>query len=326
MTEKSATRVQPFKKVLLTQKVNGQAQQTIVTKRKNSSLSLAQGEFISHTCDGIFTLHGGDIHELEDSQVVCTSQAATIITLLIKGSIQFGYDDLEFSLNAQSQPQALIVNLAKPCNFHRRLVKDNHVVKLNLAISPQWIANRIKRKCPASHFVSTHKASTVLRFSDEMLDVTHTVLHLHSPKTLKDFVQLEASCLTLIQMCIEQITQIPESDSIQNSATYSDSIDRAIQYIEEHLSENIPIEKLAQHMAMSVSSLQNKFKHQLGMTIANYTRDRRLHVARKHLEKGYSSITEAAYEAGYQHPSNFSAAFKKAFGVSPQAFLQNNQD
>ncbi|KQB08598.1 hypothetical protein XV94_13605 [Vibrio metoecus] len=53
--------------------------------------------------------------------------------------------------------------------------------------------------------------------------------------------------------------------------------------------------------------------------------DERLQLARQQLERGLVSITEAAYEAGYLHPSNFTAAFKKAFGISPQAFLEQKQ-
>lgn len=317
---------QPGTKVVLTQKIRDSEQQTIVTQRKNSPLSLARGEFISHTCEGIFSLHGGASYELENSQVVCTSEASTIITLLIEGNLQFGYDDLEFTLDASAEPQALIVNLAQPCNFHRRLVKGSHIVKLNLVISPQWIANRIKEACPASQFVSTHKAAAMVNFTSEMLEATKKVLSLSAPKTLNDHIQLEASSFALIQMCIEQLADKPTAESPACCSTYNDSIGKAIHYIEQHLSEDIRLEKLAQHMAMSVSSLQSKFKQQLGMTVASYTRDRRLHIARKHLEKGYCSITEAAYEAGYHHPSNFSAAFKKAFGESPQAFMQNKTE
>ncbi|QTG98088.1 helix-turn-helix transcriptional regulator, partial [Vibrio furnissii] len=69
------------------------------------------------------------------------------------------------------------------------------------------------------------------------------------------------------------------------------------------------------------SNLQRRFKQQMGMTVANYVRQRRLNNARQQLERGYVTITEAAYEAGYHHPSNFTAAFKKAFGESPQAFM-----
>lgn len=55
-----------------------------------------------------------------------------------------------------------------------------------------------------------------------------------------------------------------------------------------------------------------------------YIRHRRLNIARQHLERGLVSITEAAYEAGYQHPSNFTNAFKKAFGVPPHALAKHS--
>jgi AraC-like DNA-binding protein len=36
------------------------------------------------------------------------------------------------------------------------------------------------------------------------------------------------------------------------------------------------------------------------------------------------SITEAAYEAGYHHPSNFTSAFKKVFGVAPHEVVNSH--
>ncbi|NOF49434.1 AraC family transcriptional regulator, partial [Vibrio cholerae] len=38
----------------------------------------------------------------------------------------------------------------------------------------------------------------------------------------------------------------------------------------------------------------------------------------------YISLTKYVRALGYLHPSNFTAAFKKAFGISPQAFLEQH--
>ena len=75
---------------------------------------------------------------------------------------------------------------------------------------------------------------------------------------------------------------------------------------------------------MSISNLQRHFKQSYNLTINGYIRHRRLNIARQHLERGLVSITEAAYETGYQHPSNFTNAFKKAFGVPPHALAKHS--
>ncbi|MED5433037.1 MAG: helix-turn-helix transcriptional regulator, partial [Pseudomonadota bacterium] len=53
------------------------------------------------------------------------------------------------------------------------------------------------------------------------------------------------------------------------------------------------------------------------MTPAAYIRQRRLERAQDLLRRQQLSIGEAAYLAGYRHPSNFITAYKRAFGTTP---------
>jgi AraC-like DNA-binding protein len=41
--------------------------------------------------------------------------------------------------------------------------------------------------------------------------------------------------------------------------------------------------------------------------------------AYERLNKTDESIARVAFDAGYDHPSNFATAFKRVFGVSPRA-------
>ena len=50
-------------------------------------------------------------------QIVSTAHAAVLVTILLEGKLSFGYDDLEFNLDASEKPQGVVVNLAKPANF-----------------------------------------------------------------------------------------------------------------------------------------------------------------------------------------------------------------
>ena len=75
---------------------------------------------------------------------------------------------------------------------------------------------------------------------------------------------------------------------------------------------------LARAVAVSPSSLKAKFPMVFGTTVVAFLRDLRLDIARSALQHGRWSIAEAAYAVGYNHPSNFSTAFKRKFGHSPQ--------
>lgn len=94
-------------------------------------------------------------------------------------------------------------------------------------------------------------------------------------------------------------------------------MENIVSYIETHLEQELSLEHIAEVFSMSVSNLQRRFKQSLNMTVNGYIRYRRLEIARVHLERGLVSITEAAYEAGYHHPSNFTNAFKKCSVCRP---------
>ena len=113
-------------------------------------------------------------------------------------------------------------------------------------------------------------------------------------------------------------------NQVKTEKGFDNKIEDIISYIEINLDQPLSLESIARRFSMSVSNLQRRFKQSYNLTINGYIRHRRLDIARLHLERGLVSITEAAYEAGYQHPSNFTNAFKKAFGVPPHELAKTS--
>lgn len=77
------------------------------------------------------------------------------------------------------------------------------------------------------------------------------------------------------------------------------------------------MESLSQFAEMGESALRKKFHLKFNTSIMACIREYRLQVAQRYLEQG-ESIEKVALLAGYRHSSNFSAAFRKRFGVSPR--------
>ena len=94
-------------------------------------------------------------------------------------------------------------------------------------------------------------------------------------------------------------------------------IQNAIDYIEEHITEDIDYEKVAQAAYSSSFHFQRVFGIMCGITLGEYIRRRRLTLAGGELLTNKSRITDAALKYGYDTPESFSRAFTKFHGIKP---------
>ncbi len=81
------------------------------------------------------------------------------------------------------------------------------------------------------------------------------------------------------------------------------------------------IKELAKGVAISESKLKKDFKLMYGVPIYEYYQQHRMQAAYDKLLTGKFSVKEVAMELGYANLSNFTIAFKKAFGVLPSQLL-----
>lgn len=93
-------------------------------------------------------------------------------------------------------------------------------------------------------------------------------------------------------------------------------VTRVVEYIHEHISENIRLSQLAKEANYSVSYICAAFKSVMNKTINNYIKEKRLDLAIQYL-KSDISIAEAAERVGFNNYSYFYKAFKSVYGISP---------
>lgn len=79
---------------------------------------------------------------------------------------------------------------------------------------------------------------------------------------------------------------------------------------------------LARLAGVSVSTLKSKFPAAVGQTVFEFLRDQRMERARLGLEREGWSVKQAAYFVGYSYPANFSAAYRRRFGLPPSSALR----
>ena len=92
---------------------------------------------------------------------------------------------------------------------------------------------------------------------------------------------------------------------------------KAIDYIEANLTEEIDYEKVAAESFSSSYHFQRVFSILCGYTLGEYIRLRRLSLAGAELANGKDKVIDIALKYGYDSPDSFTKAFQKFHGITP---------
>lgn len=104
---------------------------------------------------------------------------------------------------------------------------------------------------------------------------------------------------------------------------WTETLKRAIVYMEDHLLEEDPAEGAAKEVCLSPLYLQKGFKLVTGYSMGEYVRNRRLYLAGLEAIAGREKVIDLAYRYGYDTPESFSKAFSRFHGVSPAQLRQS---
>ena len=98
---------------------------------------------------------------------------------------------------------------------------------------------------------------------------------------------------------------------------WSTGMQKAIDYIEANLTEEIDYEKVAAESFSSSYHFQRVFSILCGYTLGEYIRLRRLSLAGTELANGKEKVIDIALKYGYDSPDSFAKAFQKFHGITP---------
>ncbi len=98
---------------------------------------------------------------------------------------------------------------------------------------------------------------------------------------------------------------------------WSESISRAITYIENNLTEELTVEEIARHAYLSPFYFQRGFSIICGYSVSEYIRNRRLSLAGYELFHTNHKIIDIALKYGYESPDSFTKAFTRFHGATP---------
>jgi AraC family transcriptional regulator len=92
-----------------------------------------------------------------------------------------------------------------------------------------------------------------------------------------------------------------------------------LQYIDDHIKEKLSVEKLAARAGFSPYHFCRVFQWEVGVSLMEYVRNRKLNFAASELNSEFR-IIDIAIEYGFERHSGFSKAFRRYFGCTPELY------
>jgi AraC family transcriptional regulator len=108
----------------------------------------------------------------------------------------------------------------------------------------------------------------------------------------------------------------------QTQENYSDRLNRVVDYVHEHLEEDVSFDRLAEVACLSPYHWSRIYSAMRGETITATIRRLRLQRAADRLANSDVAIGVVAARAGYSSTDTFGRAFKDAFGMGPAAYRE----
>ena len=105
------------------------------------------------------------------------------------------------------------------------------------------------------------------------------------------------------------------------ASNYNQTVLNIMNYINEHITEELDIDFIAEHFYLTRFYIMHLFKAETGITIGKYIADKRLFLAKKLIQTG-TSVTDACYQSGFRNYSAFYRAFKQKYHSSPKTSVE----
>ena len=111
--------------------------------------------------------------------------------------------------------------------------------------------------------------------------------------------------------------------SISHNPKSLEKMKTVLKYVEEHYTEKLTIDDMAERIFYSKSHFMKFFKAHMGTGFTEYLNDYRLTMAARLLKSSDESILMIAEESGFDNLSYFNRIFKRKYGVSPGSYRKS---
>ncbi len=238
------------------------------------------------------------------------------LLIFLNGNVSYFVEGKEYELCPDD------ILLIRAGEIHRPAIKENVPYKrIIVYISDEFFASCQKENCDLFYCYeeARRQHSNLIRLP-EMSQKKLTEI----AKELKTSFQQTDSSTPLYQkiklieflICLNRCL-LYEKDSYLSEGNINPIILNIMNFINDHISEDLSVDMIANHCFLNRSYIMHLFKSETGYTIGKYITEKRLFLANHYISQGFS-MTEACYKSGFRNYTTFYQAYKNKYHVSPK--------
>lgn len=113
---------------------------------------------------------------------------------------------------------------------------------------------------------------------------------------------------------------LDKSGASGEGGTGNPVVDRAIMYIQSHLTEKLSVEEISANAGYSASYFSHIFSEETGMSPYQFVMKSRIEHAQQLLKTSRLAVQEIAFQCGFNSAANFCYTFRRMSGMSPHEY------
>ena len=160
--------------------------------------------------------------------------------------------------------------------------------------------------------------------SDKVREIFKKLVKKYKSFNENDEIIIQSLILELIYILNEHSGRRGKNSALRNKSVLS--IEKALRYIDENLTEELSLENVAKTVPLSPIHFHNLFKKLVGKTLREYVEEKRIKKAIEHFETTDKTLTQISYECGFSSQSYFSYVFKRKIGRTPRNYMKDMYD
>ena len=200
----------------------------------------------------------------------------------------------------------------------RQYEANKDTIQLRFSLSEAWVQKYCTKLTTAHFFKTTNlKILSHQPISSQGMFAAQQLIKNDMPSISKKML-IHGQALTILAAELSPLCIENEKPSKEHNQKEINIVTNARNILELEYRMPPTVEELARRVGTNQFKLKQLFHYYYDTTPYAFLYEVRMKAAYKMLESKYCYINEVADFVGYQHASNFSAAFTKYFGISPK--------